>query len=96
VTVWIWNRRTDFHHSNLVEHVRNASNGWTQYQADLSVHGITGNGAFQYVDRIIGGQAATLAVNDVFFALGCMFIVLVPFIWLARSPFTGGRGGAAH
>ncbi|MGO9990913.1 MAG: DHA2 family efflux MFS transporter permease subunit [Steroidobacteraceae bacterium] len=96
VTVWTWNRRTDFHHSILVEHVRNASNGWTQYQTDLSAHGITGDAAFQYVDRIIGGQAATLAVNDVFFALGCMFILLVPFVWFARPPFTGGRGGAAH
>jgi DHA2 family multidrug resistance protein len=67
-----------------------------QYQADLNAQGITGDGAFQYVDRLIGGQAATLAVNDVFFALGCMFILLVPFVWFARPPFTGGRGGAAH
>jgi DHA2 family multidrug resistance protein len=96
VTVWTWNRRTDIHHSILVEHVRNSSNGWTQYQTDLSAHGIIGDAAFQYVDRIIGGQAATLAVNDVFFALGCMFILLVPFVWFARPPFTGGRGGAAH
>ncbi len=96
VTVWMWNRRTDFHHSILVEHVRNSSNGWTQYQTDLSAYGIAGDAAFQYVDRIIGGQAATLAVNDVFFALGCMFILLVPFIWFAKPPFTGGRGGAAH
>jgi DHA2 family multidrug resistance protein len=96
VTVWMWNRRTDYHHTVLSEHVRNSADGWIHYQADLNSLGITGNGAFQYVDRVIGSQAATLAVNDVFFALGCMFILLVPFIWLARPPFTGGRGGGAH
>jgi DHA2 family multidrug resistance protein len=96
VTVWTWNRRTDFHHSILVEHVRNSSGGWVQYQADLGAQGIAGDGAFQYVDRLIGGQAATLAVNDVFFALGCLFLLLVPCVWFAKPPFTGGRGGAAR
>jgi DHA2 family multidrug resistance protein len=96
VTVWTWNRRTDFHHAILVEHVRDPSVGWLHYQADLAARGITGDGVFTYVDRVIAGQAATLAVNDVFFGLGCLFILLVPFVWLARPPFTGGRGGAAH
>jgi len=96
VTVWTWNRRTDFHHSILVEHVHTAAGGWTQYQADLAARGITGDDALQYVDRVVGGQAATLAVNDVFFALGCLFLLLVPFVWLSKPPFTGGRGGAAH
>jgi DHA2 family multidrug resistance protein len=96
VTVWMWNRRTDYHHTVLSEHVRNSAGGWTRYQSDLNSLGITGNGALQYVDRVIGGQAATLAVNDVFYALGCIFILLVPFIWLARPPFTAGRGGGAH
>jgi DHA2 family multidrug resistance protein len=96
VTVWMWNRRTDFHHAILVEHVRTASTGWTQYQADLAARGLGGDRALGYVDHLIGDQAATLAVNDVFLALGCMFILLVPFVWFARPPFTGGRGGAAH
>ena len=96
VTVWMWNRRTDYHHTVLVEHVRNSGQGWTHYEATLKSLGITGDSALQYVDRIIGGQSATLAVNDVFFALGCMFILLVPFVWLTRPPFAGGRGGGAH
>ena len=96
VSVWMWNRRTDYHHAVLVEHVRNSAQGWTNYQSDLNVLGITGTGAYQYVDRLIGGEAATLAVNDVFFALGCIFILLVPFVWLSKPPFVGGRGGAAH
>lgn len=96
VTVWTWNRRTDYHHTVLAEHVRNSASGWTRYQASLNSRGITGTSAFQYVDRIIGGQAATLAVNDVFFALGCMFILLIPFVWLAKPPFTQRGSDAAH
>ncbi|GAC1305636.1 MAG: DHA2 family efflux MFS transporter permease subunit [Steroidobacteraceae bacterium] len=93
VTVWMWNRRTDYHHAVLVEHVRNGAAGWTQFQAGLTALGIRGNNALQYVEGMIGSQAATLAVNDVFFALGCMFLGLVPFIWFARPPFRGGGGG---
>jgi MFS transporter, DHA2 family, multidrug resistance protein len=96
VTVWIWNRRTDYHHAVLTEHVRTAADGWTRYQDGLTAHGISGNSAYQYVDGIIGQQASTLAVNDVFFALACVFIFLVPFVWLARPPFAGSRGSAAH
>ncbi len=95
VSVWIWNRRTDYHHAVLIEHVRNSADGWLQYQSGLSAQGISGDGAFNYVDQIIGGQASTMAVNDVFFALGCIFILLIPFVWLAKPPF-GARGGGAH
>ncbi|MEA3149884.1 MAG: transporter, family, multidrug resistance protein, partial [Gammaproteobacteria bacterium] len=31
VTVWMWNRRTDYHHAVLVEHVRSSASGWIRY-----------------------------------------------------------------
>ena len=96
ISVWIWNRRTDFHHAILSEHVRESASGWTGYQADLAAQGIAGNRAFQYVDHLIEGQASTLAISDVFLVLGCMFFMLIPLIWLAKPPFAGGRGGTAH
>lgn len=96
VVVWTWSSRTDYHHSVLIEHVRSSASSWTQYQVSLNAQGITGDGAFQYVDKIIAGQAATLAVNDVFFALGCLFILLVPLVWLAKPPFLARRDDAVH
>ena len=42
ITVCMWNRRTDYHHAVLTEHVRNSAGAWTQYQAQLADHGITG------------------------------------------------------
>jgi DHA2 family multidrug resistance protein len=96
VTVWMWNRRTDYHHAVLTEHVRSSAAGWIRYQAGLTDQGVTGTGAFQYVERVIASQASTLAVNDVFFAIACVFIVLVPFVWLTKPPFTARGSDAAH
>ena len=87
VTVWTWNRRTDYHHAVLTEHVTDAAAGWLGYQSRLATLGIEGTNAFGFVERIVTSQASTMAVNDVFFGLGCVFFLLVPFVWLAKPPF---------
>ena len=96
LSVFMWNRRTDYHHAVLTEHVRSSAETWTQYQAHLADRGITGTGAFQYVDQLITGQAMTLGVNDVFHVLGWMYLLLIPFIWLAKPPFKARGADAAH
>jgi MFS transporter, DHA2 family, multidrug resistance protein len=96
ITVWIWNRRTDYHHAILTEHIRNAADGWTQYQAQLATHGVSGVGASQYVNLVISNQASTLGVNDVFNMLGLMYLLLVPLLWFARPPFGARAANSAH
>ena len=96
VTVWIWNTRTDYHHAVLSEHVRNSSAGWADYKPRLDALGISGVNAFQYVDRIITRQASTLGVSDVFHLIGCLFLLLVPVIWLAKPPFGARAAGPSH
>jgi DHA2 family multidrug resistance protein len=96
MTVFMWNRRTDYHHAVLTEHVRDSAGAWTQYQAQLDSHGVTGVGAFQYVDHLITQQAMTLGVNDVFNFLGWMYLLLIPFVWLAKPPFKARGTDAAH
>jgi DHA2 family multidrug resistance protein len=96
MTVFMWNRRTDYHHAVLSEHIANSAGAWTQYQAQLADHGITGTGAFQYVDQVVTNQAMTLGVNDVFHVLGWMYLLLIPFIWLAKPPFKPRGADAAH
>jgi DHA2 family multidrug resistance protein len=95
ITVWIWNRRTDYHHAVLSEHIRNSANAWTQYQAQLATQGVSGTGASEYVNLVISNQASTLAVNDVFNMLAAMYIFLIPLVWFARPPF-GARAPAGH
>ena len=96
IAVWVWNRRSDYHHAVLTEHIRNSADAWTQYQAQLAAHGITGPGASEYVNFVISGQASTLGVNDVFNMLGFLFLLLIPLIWFAKPPFGARAANPAH
>ncbi len=95
MTVFMWNRRTDYHHAVLTEHIRTSAAGWANYQMRLSAQGITGTKAMGYVDHVISQQAMTLGVNDVFHALAWIFLLLIPFIWLAKPPFAARGTDAA-
>jgi len=96
VSVWLWNRRTDFHHTVLTEHVRDNAYGWMQFQEDLSHLGVNGVQALQYVDQLLTQQAQTLGTNDLFRLFSLVFVFLLPLVWLAKPPF-GGRGvGGGH
>jgi DHA2 family multidrug resistance protein len=96
LTVFMWNRRTDYHHAVLTEHVRSSAGAWTQYQVELGNHGVTGTAALRYVDGVITNQAMTLGVNDVFHVLGWMYLLLIPFVWLAKPPFAARGADPAH
>jgi DHA2 family multidrug resistance protein len=96
ITVWIWNRRSDYHHAVLTEHINNAAHSWTQYQAQLAAHGIQGIGASEYVNQVISNQASTLGVNDVFNMLGLLYLILIPFVWFAKPPFGARAAPASH
>ena len=96
LTVFLWNRRTDYHHAVLTEHIRNSAGAWTEYSAQLTNNGIMGTGAYDYVDHVINTQAMTLGVNDVFHILGWMYLLLIPFVWLAKPPFSARGADAAH
>ncbi|HEY2677283.1 MAG TPA: DHA2 family efflux MFS transporter permease subunit [Steroidobacteraceae bacterium] len=96
IMVWIWNQRTDYHHAVLTEHVSNSAQAWTHYQGELAAHGVHGVGASAYVDQIISGQALTLAVNDVYYLVGALFLLLIPFVWLAKPPFGARAAPSGH
>jgi DHA2 family multidrug resistance protein len=80
----------------LTEHIRDSAGAWTNYQTQLAGHGISGTGALQYAEHVIATQAMTLGVNDVFHVLGWMYLLLIPFVWLAKPPFTARGSDAAH
>ncbi|NNM61639.1 MAG: DHA2 family efflux MFS transporter permease subunit [Steroidobacteraceae bacterium] len=88
VTIWIWNSRTIYHHAVLAERISAAAGGWIAYRSALASLGIRGMHAFGYVEHLITQQAMTLAINDVFYAIAVIYVVLIPFVWLAKPPFT--------
>jgi len=96
ITVWIWNRRSDYHHAVLTEHINNSAQAWSQYQAQLRAHHIGGVGASEFVNQVISGQSSTLGVNDVFYLMGFIFFALIPLIWFSRPPFGARAVKPAH
>jgi MFS transporter, DHA2 family, multidrug resistance protein len=87
VSVWIWHRRSDYHHAVLTEHINNASHSWSSYQSQLGARHINGAGASTFVNQVISSQASTLGVNDLFNLMGFIFLALIPLIWFAKPPF---------
>jgi len=94
-TVWLWNDRTDFHHTVLTEHIRPGSPGWQQTQQALGSLGVPDTGALAYAENVITRQAMTLGVNDVYMLFGCLLLCLIPILWFARPPFQASAG-AGH
>ncbi|HTQ36601.1 MAG TPA: DHA2 family efflux MFS transporter permease subunit [Steroidobacteraceae bacterium] len=96
VTVFFWNNRSEYHYARLAEHVTPDSPAWAAYQSQLQALGIQGNAAYATTSQIINGQALTLGANDLFMMLAALFVVLVPFVWLAKPPFRAVGTGSAH
>lgn len=96
ITVWLWNRRTDFHHAVLTEHIRDSAYGWTELQSKLQSLNISGARALAYADQVLTQQALTLGINDMFYLFSLMFVFLIPFVWLAKPPFGARGSGGGH
>jgi DHA2 family multidrug resistance protein len=96
VSIWLWNRRTDFHHAVLTEHIRASAYGWTKYQAALQPLGISGARSLQYTNQVLTQQATTLATNDVFYLFSIIFLCIIPFVWMAKPPFGARSAEGAH
>ena len=67
----------------------------TGFLQQLKAVGMTGQRGLAVVDQLISREAATLAVNDVFWLCSVIFILMIPLLWLAKPPFgsAGGPGG---
>jgi DHA2 family multidrug resistance protein len=92
-TVTLWEHRGDYHHAMLTEHITQATPAATGFLQQVQHAGFSSTQGLGLVDRLIGREALTLAVNDVYIACGVMFLALIPLLWFARPPF-GNTGGA--
>lgn len=91
----LYDHRTIYHHANLAE---NLTQGGRLTQEALDQYhrlGAQGRSAYAALNRIVDQQAATLAINDVFWMYGLIFMVAMVVIWAAKPPFTYG-GPAMH
>jgi DHA2 family multidrug resistance protein len=51
---------------------------------------------YQAMDLIVSAQAQTLAINEIFWLYGFVFLGVLALVWLARPPFGAPPGAPAH
>ncbi len=93
ITTTLYDHRTIFHHARLVENIQQGSPSSTEYLSGLQVLGAQGDAACAAIDRVITLQANTIALNDLLWLFGIVFLGIVFFVWLAKPPF-GAAGDA--
>ncbi|WP_413624731.1 MULTISPECIES: DHA2 family efflux MFS transporter permease subunit [Luteibacter] len=95
VSTTMYSHRTTYHHAVLAEHVSDGSRATGEYLERFQALGAQGPTANAALNRIVDMQAATLAVNDVFWLFGLMFGLAMFAVWFAKPPFASG-GAAGH
>jgi len=87
LAVALWTRRESLHRSQLAEHINAYDPQSTLFSERLGAVGMPPDQIHAVLDRLLSGQANMLATNDVFWLCGCLLILLIPVIWLAKPPF---------
>nr|WP_240754663.1 DHA2 family efflux MFS transporter permease subunit [Parasulfuritortus cantonensis] len=91
LSITLWDRRTDYHHSILTTHLSAFDPGATEALAGLTDPASTP----AMLDRLIGQQAVLMATNDIFWLSGCFFASLMLLVWLAKPPAHPAGAAAA-
>jgi DHA2 family multidrug resistance protein len=93
----IWENRAVLHHSELAENITSANSAATATLSQLGAAGYSSNQALATVNRMIDVQAYTLAVDDMFFISGLLFVALIVLLWLTKpAKNVVVDAGAAH
>jgi DHA2 family multidrug resistance protein len=93
----VWENRAALHHAELAERINNASTASTGAMAQLGAGGLDPAQSLATINRMIDQQAYTLAVDDLFFLSGVLFVVLLVLVWATRpAKVVAGAGAGAH
>jgi DHA2 family multidrug resistance protein len=97
VSVFLWNRRQDYHHAVLAEHINSAAPGWSATHDSLARVGMSEPAIRAVTEGALAQQASTLAINDTYLVYAAIIACLIPVLWLARPPFQPPPGSSgAH
>jgi DHA2 family multidrug resistance protein len=93
LTTFLWDRRAIVHHEQLAETITPYS-ATTQSAITQLGHGDATAGS-SMINNMITQQGYQISFNEVFHALGWIFVSLIVVIWLAKPPFAAKAGPAA-
>ncbi|MEX0962308.1 MAG: DHA2 family efflux MFS transporter permease subunit [Simkaniaceae bacterium] len=91
--VTLWERRTSFHHSNLVSFLTPYYGAAKNRMQMLLDRGFSKEESYALLNDITDQQAAMLGVNDTFWVSGWIFITLIIFVFFfkKRERFSKGE-----
>ena len=94
ITTTLWSDRESLHHSQLTESINPYNPNAQQMYQKLENMGMTHQQASGYLAQQITNQGLIISANEIFWAAGGIFILLLVTIWFARPPF-GSSGKAS-
>ncbi|HMH69518.1 MAG TPA: DHA2 family efflux MFS transporter permease subunit [Pinirhizobacter sp.] len=92
LTTFIWGHRAVLHHAHLTESIT-PYNPTAQAAISQLGRGNEATGA-SIINGMITQQGLQISFNELFYALGWIFMSLVFVIWLAKPPFSASSGAA--
>ena len=95
IATTVWENRAALHHAQLVESVNQGNAAASSAMAGLAGSGFSTEQVLGQLNRIVDQQSFMLAANDVFYASAVLFLLLIPFVWLAKPTRAAGASDAA-
>lgn len=95
IATTLWEDRAALHHSQLTAVIQAGNPVSDQVLNGLEARGLSMQQALATVERLITSQSLTLSALDIFYASGCIFLLLIGLVWIAR-PRLGGSGAASE
>ena len=92
ITTFMWNNRTVVHHAQMTERISSLDPSTQSSVLAIGMGNLQRGAAV--VERMITQQASQIGFNEIFHALGWIFLLIIALVWFARPPFGAGPAGA--
>lgn len=99
ISTTLWENRTSMHHAHLTENITSGNAAAQAALQGMQANGMSPQSALASLNSLISAQSATMAVTDIFYASGIIFLILIAMVWFARPGKPSGKpadGGGAH
>jgi DHA2 family multidrug resistance protein len=93
MTTTLYTHRGIYHHAVLTEHTHTDARATAEWLGRIRQLGIRDESVYAALNRLVNGQASTLAINDVFWGFSLIFGLAMIAIWFAKPPFESAQAG---
>lgn len=84
----LWTRRQAFHHDRLGSNLTPYNTNFQDFLANLGLLNVNGSASLEATNALVNQQSAMMAFNDIFYFMGWVFLVLILFLPLGKTPET--------